>query len=185
MIRCISALTSDDGPLSKHFNRILNYVMSEHERAIAACKEYLPAKCLHANYPQILWIQAPNHDYFGNNQERDKFNRALEEVVKIHPNVTTLMLKKVWNPKDSNLFLEHSSRFTTTGYFHYWEAIDRTVRYFDSVMLKKHEKVKSTKNSTCQKDRFKWKNPKFNRDDCDDKPIFKPLPAPPPQKVYL
>ena len=63
---------------SKVITRLLNYVMTEHDRTVAAFKEYLPAKCIHSTHPQILWIQLPLHDNFVDNPERIKFNRCLE-----------------------------------------------------------------------------------------------------------
>ena len=52
------------------------------------------------------------------------------------------------------------------GYTAYWEAVDRTVWYLDSIMLKKHDKFKKKKSFGFpdQKDQFKWQNPKYNWD---------------------
>ena len=173
--------------VSKSFSRLLNYIMTEQEHAVAIFKENLPAKCLKERYPCFLWIHAPNHDGFCNNSLRFKFNRSIEETAKLHPNVYSLMLKKVWDPKDENLFLKECQRFTADGYKSYWEAVDKTVRYFDSVMLKKHDKERrKTLNSRQDSqaghgsdDRFRWQNPKFNRD-FHRMPSFRKLPPPPP-----
>ena len=43
--------------ITKPLSRVLNYIMTEHERAISAYKEFLPAKSLRVEYPHILWIQ--------------------------------------------------------------------------------------------------------------------------------
>ena len=164
------------------YNRILNYVMTEFECNISIFKENLPAKCLKSDYPHILWIQAPLHDGFQNNQQRVKFNSCLEDVVKVHSNSSTLMLKKAWEPKNLNLFLEEQQCFTSEGYRTYWEAVDKTIHYCDSIMLKKHDKGKNPKldksSDSDQKDRFKWQHPKYNRDFTVTK--FKKLPPPPP-----
>ena len=89
----------------------------------------------------------------------------------MHANVYTLALKKVWDEKDKNLFM---SRFTAEGYKYYWEAVDKTIRYFDSVILKKNDKWKKQKmgggNNTrgmsnsigSQKDKFRWQNPNLH-----------------------
>ena len=93
---------------------------------------------------------------------------------------STLPLKKVWDAKDNNLFLKDSQCFTTDGYLAYWEAIDRTVRYFDSIFLKKCMKTKlavDQKGQKDQKDRFRWQNPKFNID--GKMQTFRALPKPP------
>ena len=133
--------------------------MTEHERAVSAFKEYLPAKSLRSDFPQILWIQAPMHDGFTNNNLRYKFNKCLEDCVKSHSSTWTLALKKSWDPKDADLYISDCGRFTTSGFKTYWEAVDRTTCYFDSILLKKQEKRKNLKihgNKMDQKDCFRW-----------------------------
>ena len=164
---------------------MLNFVMTEHTRSIAAFQEYLPAKSLHEQ-PFILWIQAPYHDHFSNNTYRFKFNRCLEEVAKLHLNTFTLTLKRVWDTKNPNLFLRDAQRFTAEGLSTYWQAVDRTVRCFDSVMLKKQDKIKRKTLKSNQfgvdnrdsHDRFQWQNPKFNTLDPKDDKSFRQLPTP-------
>ena len=179
--------------LTKEFSQILNYIMTEHERAIAAFKDYLPAKCLKSDYPQILWIQPPSHDCFSNNADRFKFNQALDEVARIHNNVSTLPLKKVWDPKDTDLFISSTDRFTSTGLRTYWESVDCTVGYFHSIVLKKREQKNSVSNSQKSSknlghkdpswDRFRWQNPRFNRN--FDVRNFRRLPSPLPPCVSV
>ena len=92
------------------------------------------------------------------------------------------MLKKVWDSKNLNFFLESSQRYTAEGLTAYWEAVDRTVRYYDSVLLKKQDKKKLQRSlESSQKDRFQWQNPSLNgRFEDQDKTTFKKLPPPPP-----
>ena len=115
-----------------------------------------------------------------------KFNKALEDTAKLHGNTWSLPLKKAWNAQDSELFLQDRNRFTAVGYRTYWEAVDHTVCYFDSVLLKKQLKnSKSRSKSTSgvsdgdQKDRFRWQNPSYNTD-FGPKRVFRQLPLPPP-----
>ena len=160
----------------KLFAWVVNYIMTEFKRAIATFKELLPKKCVKTAYPHILWIQAPLHDNFNNNSHRSKFNRALEDAAQMHSNTSVLMLKKVWEPSDSNLFVSDSQRFTNKGFKCYWEAVDRTVRYCDLIILKKQEKFnllkqqdrkfKTSRNSQnveshSSQQKFRWRNPKF------------------------
>ena len=147
----------DESGSTALFCKLLNFVMTEYDRCVATFKENLPAKCIKYNgYPSFLWIQAPMHENFTNNENRHRFNKALEDVVKMHTNSHTLELKKVWDPKDKGLYLD-SQRFSVDGYKAYWEAIDKTVRYFDSIVLKRNEKKKVQKNGSKkfdQKDQF-------------------------------
>ena len=128
-----------------------------------------------------MWIKAPYHVNFANNSERDKFNNSLDRMVKFNTGVKSLELKKVWNYSDTNLYIKESRRFTSAGYMAYWEAIDRTVKYCDTILAKKVWPVKKA----VHKDRFRWakkqhstvhpnhKNAAYNRI------IRRKLPTPP------
>ena len=77
----------------------------------------------------------------------------------------------------------------------YWEAVDHTVRYFDSVILKKKfsmdgrktqkQKVTGQKDrfdqKDCTSDRFQWQNPMYDKDQ-DTPKKFCTLPTPPPMQ---
>ena len=165
--------------VSKQLSRVINYIMTEHERGIASFQDHLGVRSLKQDYPHIMWLHAPEHENFKNNHLRYKFNKCIDEVSKMHSNVTTLMFKKVWDPANGNLYLKESGRFTAEGYRAYWEAIYRTVRYFDSVILKKNEKRKNLKN-TAGPEKFRWQNPQLNLSKETPK-IFKKLPPPPPR----
>ena len=128
--------------VSKAMSRIVNFIMTEYDHGVASFKENLPAKSVKSVYPHFLWIQAPSHDNFINNSQRHKFNKALEEVSKLHQNMSSLYLKKVWDPTDQSLFFQSNHKFSTAGYAAYWEAVDRTIGYCDSIVLKKTDKPK-------------------------------------------
>ena len=175
---------AENSELTTAFCKLLNFIMTEFDRCVSTFKENLPAKSVRfSGYPHFLWIQPPSHINFKNNSNHFKFSKALEDVVKLHTNVHTLQLKKVWDPNDPNLYLE-SGRFTTEGFKAYWEAVDKTARYFDSVVLKKNERKKVPKNTTkmAQNEQFRWKNPALNKDDKDDFRPYRRLPVPPPQR---
>ena len=182
--------------LSASYSRVLNYIMNEYARCISTYKEFLPVKCLKTRYPHIIWIQCPEHENFSNNSQRFEFNHCLQEIIHFHPNVSTLELKKVWNTKNGNLYIKECQRYTAEGYRDYWEAVDRTVRYCDSIVLKKLDNGmrKSLKLSgdtkfgqkdqrygqKDQKDRFHWKNMKFNVNYDDGDKKFRKLSLLPP-----
>ena len=122
-----------------------------------------------------------------------KFNHALEQVAQLHHNVSSLMLKKAWSATDQSLFLQDAQHFTADGYRAYWEAVDKTVRFCDSILLKKNEQKKfkqlkkqksvsttldSSAEQTDQNDWFKWRNPKF-KSNFGRLPSFRRLPTPP------
>ena len=177
--------------ISKAFTRLSNYVMTEYECTISAFKEYLDFKSKKPFTPQFIWIQPPIHDNFQNNTLCKLFSKALEDTAKLHANTMALMLKKIWDQHNLTLFTYETQHFTSDGYAAYGEAIDRMVRFFDSIMLKKimaprkithcnaMSKPQNEGNTEfSQNGKFQWRNPKlhFNDGRC---PTIR-LPTPPP-----
>ena len=175
----LNSLKEREAGLSKGFSRLVKFIMTEYERNIASFKENLQNKSKKEGYPHFLWISAPLHDKFINNAERIKFNIAVEDVAKIHSNVTSLELKKIWNPKDGSL-VEHG-KLTNNGLKSYWEAVDKTVRYCDSVILKKKFLKKLKVPNQVQVDKFRWHNPKIGSDLKKFKD-YRKLPSPPKRR---
>ena len=160
----------EDKEVSKNLGRALNWVAVEFDRVIAAHKEKLPAKVLKEKYPTIIGIEAPLHDNFVNNVIRMKFNKALEMVCQFHNDVYPLRLKKIWDGQDNSLFSHDEVRYTFNGLRAYWEAVDKTVKFADTILLQKS--ARTTKKFGCQQhpqnqlpgqlqrkpdDRFHWK----------------------------
>ena len=162
----INMLGDTNQSISKAFSKMINFIMTEYEHCVATFKENLPAKCIrNVGFPHFLWIQPPKHKNFSNNSQHYKFNRCLEENVKLHPHTYTLALKKGWDDIDDNLFSKDTQRFSVAGYRAYWEAVDKTILYLDSVILKKNDNRKNQKRNNLdisQKDRFRWQNPNLN-----------------------
>ena len=123
--------------LSRCLGRLIDNVMTSFDRSIESIKEHLESKCMREDYPYFMWIQAPLHDGFANNDERVKFNKQMERMAKFHHNTVALQLKKVWKRNDSTLYVSEARRFTTCGYAVYWEAIDKTVKFCDTILIKK------------------------------------------------
>ena len=87
--------------------------------------------------PQIVWIEAPVHSNFSNNTDRIEFNKSLNTAAQFYPKVHVLGLKKIWDPDNVNLYHKESRCFTADGYQYYWSAIDKTVKYADTILVKK------------------------------------------------
>ena len=177
--------------ISKSLGKIVDYIMLEHDKIIESFKEYLDDRSKKAEYPHFLWILAPLHQNFANNEERKKFNRCVERMTAFHGNTSALYLKKVWDSNDTNLFVKESRRFTSVGYARYWEAIDKTVRYCDTIKLRNYTKRKTGEEvqdtQSRNNSRYCWFKQKANK-----KPNAKfarnndfgrrRLPSPPPMK---
>ena len=64
-------------------------------------------------------------------------------MAKYHENITVLKLKKGWNPDDSTLYVREARCYTYEGLSTYWQAVDKTVKFCDTILLKKFEKSRN------------------------------------------
>ena len=51
--------------------------------------------------------------------------------------IYALQLKKTWMEDDSHLFNAEDKKFTDIGYKSYWNAVDKTVKFAHTLLLKK------------------------------------------------
>ena len=138
--------------MSTALGRLIDYLMSEFDKIVKAQNEYLPTKSKQeGKFPHFIWIHAPLHDNFTDNYERGKFNKCLVTMAKLHQNTSTLELKKVWDPCNSNLFIKEARRFTSQGYTAYWDAVDKAVKYADTILMKKLERQNKDRNDSFKK----------------------------------
>ena len=88
----------------------------------------LPIKCKKFE-PFFYWVAAPIHSFFTqeSNQQRIKFNLALDSVVRTFPNMRIIRMKSFWDSKDSKLVI--NNRMTETGLTNYWASVDATFRF--------------------------------------------------------
>ena len=133
----IKFLNHEGYGITKSLGWLINNLMIEYDRLIETQKEYLSYKSKKSSHPILIWIEAPLHNEFDNNSEHLKFNKCLQEKSLFRRNMVSLHLKKVWDPSNKNYYLGHSQRFTTAGMDAYWTAIDRTIKYSDTILYKK------------------------------------------------
>ena len=130
----------------KSVERLISAVMKQHNKYISIHKENLPRRAKRELYPQFIWIEAPINTAFANNAARIKFNASLNHVAKFQQNMTVIQLKKIWDTEDPNYYVHDSRRFTVEGYSKYWEAVNASVKFMDTILIKKIAK-KSSKNA--------------------------------------
>ena len=132
--------------------------MTEHTHSILAHKDYLPSKARKSNFPQIVWIEAPEHKNFCNNDLRREFNACLNDIVHFHDNTLCLPLKKIWDSSNAHLFIEEYSRFSSEGYMTYWSAVDCTIKFADTILWSKAISPKKPK----KKSFIPWSQDKYH-----------------------
>ena len=87
----------------------------------------------------MIWIKPPENTNFANNKLRRRFSAALDKCVTYHDHTYALELKKGLDKDDSSLYNKSDRRFTSAGYKSYWGAIDKTIKFADTLLLKKEE----------------------------------------------
>ena len=139
--------------MSELFGRIVEYLFREIYKLISSHNDHLPARAKKATYPHFLWIQAPMHKNFPNNMARNKFNIALHKNTVLYENA-------------ESLFFDDCDRFTSRGIITYWQAVEATVQYCNTIltrgkMPKKQEhsqhNVSKHARHMHQNDQFHWK----------------------------
>ena len=120
--------------------KVLHWLMSEFEKLIGIQKDYLPIKSKRDLLPHIVWIEAPYHAEFGSEQNRlwEKFNECMRNMAEMQKFTSVLTLKKIWNSTDGSYYSRPAKRLTVFGYKKFWEAVDCTIQYADTTIMKKN-----------------------------------------------
>ena len=121
----------------KHIAGILHWLMVEYDRLVTGHKENLQQKSKKLGYPSFMFIEAPYHENFHNNERREIFNEGLRTAGNLHDRVAVLELKKIWDNSNSNLYMKNERRYSAEGLRTYWEAVDKTIRFADTIQFKK------------------------------------------------
>ena len=158
LIQFIKDDLSDDTAWSVCYHKLLNNIMTEYDHVIEAHKDNLQIKSKKWNYPHMIWIMPPFHDNFRNSSQCIILEACMEAVAKFHSNTIALELKKVWNPHNMNLFAAESNRFTAAGYTAYWNAVNKTIKYGDTILQKKLTKKQQFHTAVPNRDRYRWTN---------------------------
>ena len=144
------------------YTRLMKWIMTQYDRLIASQKDYLPMKVKkNPDHPMVIWIEPPCHDSFRDNKFRKEFGLVLANNVQYHENHFSVKLIKAWNEDDSTLFDPQDRKFTAQGYITYWEAIDKAVKYVDTILVKKEaQKKKKAKAAKFTSKKIKGGTPK-------------------------
>ena len=91
--------------------------------------------------PHILWVIPTEHvNHTSKTKElRKKFAKTLVEVAKLHNELICLPLKQVWC-KENTEFYARDQHFTEKGAKALWMAMDRTLKYADSIVEKNNDR---------------------------------------------
>ena len=138
------------------FKKSIMWLMREYTKAIECFKEYLPEKAKREKYPHVTWIQPVTNVNLANNPDRDRFGGDLKTYASLFPNMSALKLVQVWDIYDRNLHLGPQQRFINEGKSQYWRAIDKTVRFCDTNILKKNNQMNPVATAFNRKPQKNW-----------------------------
>ena len=95
------------------------------------------------------------------------FGRALENEAEYHALTYALALKKGWDFNDTSLFNKEDKKFTSDGYISYWNAVDKTIWFCDTLLMKKEmrkkEKQNKEKDAHMHRDKYHWSRNEYHR----------------------
>ena len=111
----------------------IGWMAKEMGELVAQYKCALPLKSVKPTHPKFLWIAAPYHDSFVNNDLRKKINTAMYNVTAPIQSMNTIKLKGKWDSQNFRLVCKNN--LTGEGLAKYWSAIDSGFRFWMNVML--------------------------------------------------
>ena len=130
-------MQNNDKRLTEAYTRFLKWFTTNVERAIEAFKDLLPNKSTRKNLPRVLMLSPATNSAFKNNNKRKKFGKCLNNVTKMHHNMSCLQLRQGWDEQDRKLFLTELNRWSHEGLTKFYNAVDRCVNFCDSCINKK------------------------------------------------
>ena len=107
----------------------LDWLVAEFRKTIIGFKDIMPLKAKIIDEPHIVWIHTTRHVNYADDENRHKFNKCLEVVIKLQENSSLYDLRQLWNDKNNNLVLPHNGRLTYEGLKTIWAGLDRTIKY--------------------------------------------------------
>ena len=119
------------------FERIIKWIMNQCYRLVMTHGDNLPIRVKRCEKLIWIWIQPPMHANFPNNYWWSQFSRALEKCAVYFDRTYALQLKKVWEEDNKFLYSKDDQKFTVEGYKTYWCAVDKAIRFANTLMLKK------------------------------------------------
>ena len=148
---------------------ITDWLMKQYTRIMLEYRNTLPLRSKQLTATQVVWIEAPYHVSFRNNELRKLFNQSLSDVARYHECMSVFQLKKIWDQEDSNFYMGDADRFTAEGLHAYWAAVDKTIKFCDTTVMKRlcKAELKNSKDKTIKDNNQgfkvkKWKNDRYH-----------------------
>ena len=182
--------------------RLVRWLVNEVRKMLAAHNDYLPKKAKRET--KVVWLVPTLHQNYYNheNQLRIVFGQSLLSYTRRVENNLALELKQIWDESENGLYMLEQRRFTSDGLVAFWRALDRTIRYADTIINKNITTRKPGRDVEMKREKpedryeqnapffkkFMKKKPKFQNQGLFKKnkktPQFRrKLPSPPPLEI--
>ena len=134
----INGLPYHQSGCSEIYGQIIEYMMSKFTSTVATIQRNYPPKAMKFTWPHFLWIEPSINTNHQDTTLRMKFIRSLHAVSMSHNNMLVLPLKQGWDTNNPEYFLWHQQRITPKGLRALWSAIDNTIRFADTKLMRNH-----------------------------------------------
>ena len=133
----ISNINYSQFGVSGAYGMVIEYSMKQVNNLVNSfLGQNLPQKANKYNWPNILWIEPTLHSRYQDNSLRIKFIRSLHIAVQNYNRMVVLPLRQHWNDHDDSLV--SSGRLNQNGYNTYCSAMDSTIRFADTKLMRNH-----------------------------------------------
>ena len=129
-----------ENQLEKMYERSCKWLMNEFRKMLMTHNDNLPKKGRRNTH--VLWIIPTDHaEYRSKNRlKRQLFGSCMVRQAKMQSRMRALQLKQIWDENNRDFYIKEARRYTADGLVAFWQAIDRTVRFYDFIVSKNEEK---------------------------------------------
>ena len=124
------------------YERIIGWLFNEVRKLLAGHNDSLPLKA--KRNVHVIWVVPTEHIGFDNNAQRVLFAKFIGQTAKIHDRNYALDLRELWDGTDSSLYVPSNHRFSTAGLSLYWRAVDRAIKFGDTLISRSIQKWNRT-----------------------------------------
>ena len=114
------------------YERLVKWLACQMDRAIRSTKDFLGNKSKRHFEPQVIWIEAPEHEKLYDVSKRWQYNKIIKEVSADHQEMKTLKPLKGWSYSDTELVSSSGNTYSADGAAKIWWAIDGALHFWDT-----------------------------------------------------
>ena len=109
----------------------LEWLAKQFVEVVETRRSQLLHKAQRMDEPIFYWSAIPSHKGYSYEVRAiiAKFNNTLESVLKVHPSMCLIKIKKGWQIEDVNLINPRNDKLSNEGVAQYWLSLDASVKF--------------------------------------------------------